>query len=71
MHGGFALLHPRVPDPHLCEGSITVLGRTVQEIYFGAPDGRGTKIWFVSIRTTMHKSLLRLRKFFNAEEQRT
>jgi PTS system nitrogen regulatory IIA component len=47
MPGGFALPHPRVPDPYLCEGSIIVLGRSVQEIYFGAPDGRGTNLFFL------------------------
>lgn len=47
MPGGFALPHPRVPDPYLCEGSIIVLGRSVQEIYFGAPDGHGTNLFFL------------------------
>jgi excisionase family DNA binding protein len=47
MPGGFALPHPRVPDPYLCEGSIIVLGRTVQDIYFGAPDGGPTNLFFL------------------------
>jgi mannitol/fructose-specific phosphotransferase system IIA component (Ntr-type) len=47
MPGGFALPHPRVPDPYLCEGSVIVLGRTVQEIPFGAPDGRPTNLFFL------------------------
>jgi len=47
MPGGFALPHPRVPDPYLCDGSIIVLGRTVQEIHFGAPDGRPTTLFFL------------------------
>ena len=47
MPGGFALLHPRVPDPYLFETSFIVLGRTVQEIYFGAPDGQPTSLFFL------------------------
>jgi mannitol/fructose-specific phosphotransferase system IIA component (Ntr-type)/predicted DNA-binding transcriptional regulator AlpA len=47
MPSGFALPHPRVPDPYLCEGSFIVLGRTVQEIYFGAPDGGPTNLFFL------------------------
>ena len=47
MPGGFALLHPRVPDPYLFESSFIVLGRTVQEIYFGAPDGQPTDLFFL------------------------
>lgn len=47
MPGGFALPHPRVPDPYLCEGSLIVFGRSVQEIPFGAPDGRPTDLFFL------------------------
>jgi excisionase family DNA binding protein len=47
MPGGFALPHPRVPDPYLCESSVIVLGRTVQGIPFGAPDGRPTDLFFL------------------------
>jgi mannitol/fructose-specific phosphotransferase system IIA component (Ntr-type) len=47
MPGGFALPHPRVPDPYLFETSFIVLGRTVQEIHFGAPDGQPTKLFFL------------------------
>ena len=47
MPGGFALLHPRVPDPYLFESSFIVLGRTLQEIHFGAPDGRPTTLFFL------------------------
>jgi excisionase family DNA binding protein len=47
MPGGFALLHPRVPDPYLFESSFIVLGRTIQEIFFGAPDGKPTTLFFL------------------------
>lgn len=44
---GLALLHPRRPDPYLIEESFIVLGRTVQEIPFGAPDGKPTDLFFM------------------------
>jgi excisionase family DNA binding protein len=47
MPGGFALPHPRVPDPYLFESSFIVLGRTRQDIHFGAPDGRPTNLFFL------------------------
>jgi mannitol/fructose-specific phosphotransferase system IIA component (Ntr-type) len=47
MPGGFALPHPRVPDPYLFESSFIVLGRAVQEIFFGAPDGQPTSLFFL------------------------
>jgi mannitol/fructose-specific phosphotransferase system IIA component (Ntr-type) len=47
MPGGFALPHPRVPEPYLFETSFIVLGRTLQEIHFGAPDARPTNLFFL------------------------
>jgi len=47
MPGGFALPHPRVPDPYLFETSFIVVGHTSQEIHFGAPDGRPTDLFFL------------------------
>jgi nitrogen PTS system EIIA component len=47
MPDGYALLHPRVPDPYLFETSFIVLGRTVQEIHFGAPDAKPTNLFFL------------------------
>jgi excisionase family DNA binding protein len=47
MPGGFALPHPRVPDPYLFDRSFIVLGRTVQDIPFGAPDGQPTRLFFL------------------------
>jgi mannitol/fructose-specific phosphotransferase system IIA component (Ntr-type) len=42
-----ALLHPRHPDPFLIESSFITVGRTVQRIPFGAPDGRATDLFFL------------------------
>ena len=47
LPGGFALPHPRFHEPSLCEKSLIVVGRTVQEIYFGAPDGEPTQLFFL------------------------
>jgi len=47
LPGGLALLHARFPEPYLFESPFIVLGRTVQEIPFGAPDGRGTRLFFL------------------------
>ena len=47
MPGGFALLHPRVPEPYLFESSFILLARTVQEIHFGAPDAQPTNLFFL------------------------
>jgi mannitol/fructose-specific phosphotransferase system IIA component (Ntr-type) len=47
MPGGFALLHPRTPEPYLFEKSFIVVGRPVQEIYFGTPDGDPTWLFFL------------------------
>ena len=45
--GGFALPHPRSHDPYLFETSFIVVGRPVQEIHFGAPDGQPTHLFFL------------------------
>ncbi len=45
--GGFALPHPRSHDPYLFETSFLVVGRPVQEIHFGAPDGEPTHLFFL------------------------
>jgi len=47
MPGGFALPHPRTPEPYLFETSFIVVGRPVQEIHFGAPDGEPTNLFFL------------------------
>jgi len=45
--GGLALLHPRHREEYLFESPFIVLGRTVQQIPFGAPDGRPTDLFFL------------------------
>jgi nitrogen PTS system EIIA component len=45
--GGLALLHPRQPEPYLFESPFIVLGRTVQQIPFGAPDGHPTDLFIL------------------------
>jgi nitrogen PTS system EIIA component len=45
--GGLALLHPRHPEPYLFESPFIVVGRTVQQIPFGAPDGGSTDLFFL------------------------
>ena len=47
MPGGFALPHPRSPDPYLFDTSFLVVGRPVQEIHFGATDGEPTRLFFL------------------------
>jgi mannitol/fructose-specific phosphotransferase system IIA component (Ntr-type) len=45
--GGLALLHTREPDPYQFESAFLALGRSVQQIPFGAPDGRPTDLFFL------------------------
>ena len=47
LPGGLALPHPRSHDPYLFESSFIVVGRPVQEIHFGAPDGQPTHLFFL------------------------
>jgi mannitol/fructose-specific phosphotransferase system IIA component (Ntr-type) len=47
LPGGLALLHIREPEPYLFESMFIVLGRSVQQIPFGAPDGRPTDLFFL------------------------
>ena len=45
--GGLALLHTRNPEPYLFETAFLALGRTIQQIPFGAPDGQPTNLFFL------------------------
>lgn len=47
LAGGIALLHPRIHQPYMFEDSFIVLGRTVQPIPFGSPDGMTTDLFFL------------------------
>jgi len=45
--GGFAVPHPRAHEPYLFDTSFIVVGRPIQEIHFGAPDGQPTYLFFL------------------------
>jgi len=45
--GGLALLHSRNPESYLFEAAFLALGRTIQQIPFGSPDGRATDLFFL------------------------
>lgn len=45
--GGLALLHPRHHQPYLFESSFIVLGKPIQQIHFGSPDGQPTNLFFL------------------------
>ena len=45
--GGLALLHSRSPEAYLFETAFLALGRTIQQIPFGAPDGQPTNLFFL------------------------
>lgn len=47
LPGGLALLHARQPKPFRFECTFLVLGRTIQAIPFGAPDGRASRLFFL------------------------
>lgn len=47
LAGGIALLHPKNHEPYLFEDSFIVMGRSVQPIPFGAPDGATTDLFFL------------------------
>jgi len=47
LPGGLALLHTREQESFLFESLFIVLGRTVQQIPFGASDGRPTDLFFL------------------------
>ena len=47
LPGGLALPHPRHHDEYLFDSSFIVLGRAIQEIHFGAPDGKPTDLFFL------------------------
>jgi excisionase family DNA binding protein len=47
LPGGMALLHTRTPETFLIDSTFMVLGRTIQPIPFGAPDGKPTHLFFL------------------------
>lgn len=47
LPGGMALLHPRHHTPYMFTESFIALGRTLQTLHFGAPDGQSTDLFFL------------------------
>lgn len=47
LPGGLAVLHARNPSEYLFDAPFLALGRTIQQIPFGAPDGQPTNLFFL------------------------
>jgi len=56
---GVALLHPRFHDPYLFEESFVAYARSERPVFFGAPDGEGTRHFFL-ICSTDHEQHLHI-----------
>lgn len=56
---GVALLHPRFHDPYMFEESFIAYGRSDRPVFFGAPDGEGTRHFFL-ICSTDHRAHLHI-----------
>ena len=56
---GVALLHPRFHDPYLFENTFIAYGRSERTVFFGAPDGEGTRHFFL-ICSTDHETHLHI-----------
>jgi len=56
---GVALLHPRFHDPYIFEESFVAYGRAQRPVFFGAPDGEGTRHFFL-ICSTDHEAHLHI-----------
>ena len=54
---GAAFLHPRYHDPYFFEQSFVAYGRSVRPIFFGAPDGAGTRHYFLICSTNHDEHL--------------
>lgn len=48
---GAAFLHPRYHDPYFFEESFIAYGRSERPVFFGAPDGAGTRHFFLICST--------------------
>jgi mannitol/fructose-specific phosphotransferase system IIA component (Ntr-type) len=44
---GAAFLHPRFHDPYFFEESFIAYGRSLRPVFFGAPNGEGTRHFFL------------------------
>lgn len=54
---GAAFLHPRYHDPYFFEDTFVVYGRARRPVFFGAPDGEGTRHFFLICSTDHEKHL--------------
>lgn len=54
---GAAFLHPRYHDPYFFEQSFIAYGRSERPIFFGAPDGAGTRHYFLICSTNHDEHL--------------
>jgi PTS system nitrogen regulatory IIA component len=48
IEGSIAIPHPRHPLPYALAEPVLVVARTIQPILFGAPDGRLTRLFFLT-----------------------
>lgn len=48
---GAAFMHPRFHDPYLFEESFVAYGRSDRPVFFGAPNGEGTRHFFLVCST--------------------
>lgn len=56
---GAAFLHPRFHNPYIFQESFIAYGRSERTIFFGAPDGAGTRHFFL-ICSTNHEEHLHI-----------
>ncbi len=54
---GAAFLHPRFHDPYIFQDSFIAYGRSERMIFFGAPDGAGTRHFFLVCSTDHEQHL--------------
>lgn len=47
LPGGIAVLHTRNRHPYMFVESFIAIGRSIQKIFFGAPDGESTDLFFL------------------------
>ena len=57
---GAAFLHPRFHDPYMFQETFIAYGRSERPVFFGAPDGQGTRHFFLVCSTDheMHLHIL-------------
>lgn len=54
---GAAFLHPRYHDPYFFEETFVAYGRARRPVFFGGPDGEGTRHFFLICSTDHEKHL--------------